>query len=145
MHMEACIRQALVLCATRESHLADPENALQALLRTNSLRYGSENRLSQTTCDVVSGVQNVPLRATINEWLERGWSSSFTQLGVGDQLSASSEISHLFHSIGYSRKSCSFYGSSCCWQCQYCCAAAAQQRRKPLAGIVTAGRCQERQ
>ncbi|KAJ1936514.1 hypothetical protein EC988_008176, partial [Linderina pennispora] len=81
LHMEACIRQALVLCATRESHLADPENALQALLRTNSLRYGSENRLSQTTCDVVSGVQNVPLRATINEWLERGWSSSFTQLG----------------------------------------------------------------
>ncbi|KAJ1945949.1 hypothetical protein FBU59_002163, partial [Linderina macrospora] len=108
LHMEACIRQALVLCATRESHLGDPESALLALLRTNSLQYGSENKLSQTTSDVVSGVKNVPLRATINEWLERGWSSSFAQLSVGDQLGASSEISHLFHSIGYSRKSSFF-------------------------------------
>ncbi|KAJ1797335.1 hypothetical protein LPJ59_003208, partial [Coemansia sp. RSA 2399] len=105
LHAEACIREALVLFATRESFLHDPERALHSLLEINRLYPRSVSRLSQATQDVVANTRNIPLRSVINDWLQRGWTSSYSSLALSDQLEMSSEISGLFQGLGYSRKS----------------------------------------
>ncbi|KAJ2551700.1 hypothetical protein EV175_003593, partial [Coemansia sp. RSA 1933] len=105
LHAEACIREALVLFATREAYLHDPEMALHSLLEINRLHPRSANKLSQATRDVVANTQNIPLRSVINDWLQRGWTSSYSSLEMSDQLEMSSEISGLFRGLGYSRKS----------------------------------------
>ncbi|KAJ1662427.1 hypothetical protein IW140_005896 [Coemansia sp. RSA 1813] len=105
LHAEACIREALVLFATRESFLHDPERALNSLLEINRLHPRSVNAVSLSTRDVVANTQNIPLRSVINDWLQRGWTSSFSSLALSDQLEMSSEISGMFRGLGYNRKS----------------------------------------
>ncbi|KAJ2760954.1 hypothetical protein H4S06_001462 [Coemansia sp. BCRC 34490] len=105
LHAEACIREALVLFATRESFLDDPERALNSLLEIHRLHPRPMDTASQTTRDVVANVQNIPLRSVINDWLQRGWTSSYSSLALSDQLEMSSEISGLFRGLGYNRKS----------------------------------------
>ncbi|KAI8322822.1 hypothetical protein GQ54DRAFT_310547 [Martensiomyces pterosporus] len=108
LHVESCIREALVLCATRESFLGDPERALAMLLQTNSLHPSPAAQISQETRDVVANVHNLPLRSSINDWLQRGWGSSFSSLALNDQLEVSAEVSSMFRNIGYKRKSSFF-------------------------------------
>ncbi|KAJ2742844.1 hypothetical protein GGI20_004189 [Coemansia sp. BCRC 34301] len=109
LHAEACIREALVLHTTREACLHDPELALEALLQTSSgLSRRRTSDIPQTTRDVVANTRNIPLRSAINDWLQRGWASSFASLPLTDQLEMSSEISSLFGDIGYMRKSVFF-------------------------------------
>ncbi|KAJ1954609.1 hypothetical protein GGI12_005751, partial [Dipsacomyces acuminosporus] len=108
LHIESCVREALVLCATRESFLDDPERALEVLLQTNSLYPNTAAPVSQETQDVIANVHSLPLRSTINDWLQRGWGSSFSSLALSDQLEVSSEVSGMFRSIGYRRKSVFF-------------------------------------
>ncbi|KAJ2883031.1 hypothetical protein H4R27_003048 [Coemansia aciculifera] len=108
LHAEACIREALVLHATREAYLHDPELALEALLQANDLSSRRASDIPQTTRDVVANTRNIPLRSAINDWLQRGWASSFASLALTDQLEMSSEISGLFGDIGYTRKSVFF-------------------------------------
>ncbi|KAJ2039990.1 hypothetical protein H4S04_007995 [Coemansia sp. S16] len=108
LHAEACIREALVLHATREAYLHDPELALDALLQANDLSSRRASDIPQTTRDVVANTRNIPLRSAINDWLQRGWASSFASLTLTDQLEMSSEISSLFGDIGYTRKSVFF-------------------------------------
>ncbi|KAJ2656358.1 hypothetical protein IWW48_005080 [Coemansia sp. RSA 1200] len=105
LHAEACIREALVLFATRESFLDDPERALNSLLEIHRLHPRPMDTASQTTRDVVANVRNIPLRSVINDWLQRGWTSSYSSLALSDQLEMSSEISGLFRGLGYNRKS----------------------------------------
>ncbi|KAJ2388098.1 hypothetical protein GGI05_003885, partial [Coemansia sp. RSA 2603] len=104
LHSEACVRAALVLHGTREALLHDAEAAVHALVR---MRQAPRVLPPGTVVsDVVAGVRNVPLRAAISEWLQRGWSSgSAESLALADQLEMTTEISAVFRSIGYSRKS----------------------------------------
>ncbi|KAJ2613025.1 hypothetical protein H4S08_002421 [Coemansia sp. RSA 1365] len=107
LHAEACMRAALVHQATREALLLEePALALDVLLRANVLHpQWRADRVLWETRDVVAKHLGVPQRAAINEWLQRGWSSSFTGLALSDQLEMSSESSALFGSIGLQRKS----------------------------------------
>ncbi|KAI9505999.1 transport protein Trs120 or TRAPPC9 TRAPP II complex subunit-domain-containing protein [Coemansia spiralis] len=105
LHAEACIREALVLLSTRESFLHDSDKALDTLLQINRLYPQTVDKSVQTTRDVVANARSIPLRAVINDWLQRGWSSSYSSLALSDQLEMSSEISSMFRSLGYSRKS----------------------------------------
>ncbi|KAJ1945877.1 hypothetical protein GGF37_001475 [Kickxella alabastrina] len=105
LHAEACLRAALVLHATREAFLHDDEAALASLVRLrNQVDTIKPERMEFQTRDVVANTRNIPLRATINEWLQRGWASSFESLALTDQLEMSAETSALFRRIGYSRK-----------------------------------------
>ncbi|KAJ2719933.1 hypothetical protein GGI07_004921 [Coemansia sp. Benny D115] len=105
LHAESCIRAALVLHATREALINDPEAALDSLVHQNHSGIVPRAQVPIETRDVVANTRNIPLRATINEWLQRGWASSFSALAFADQLETSAEISALFRNIGYSRKS----------------------------------------
>ncbi|KAJ2878725.1 hypothetical protein FB639_003294, partial [Coemansia asiatica] len=106
LHAEACVRAALVLHATREALLDDSESALSALISMRELgRMPSTTASCETQVrDVVANTKNIPLRSVINEWMQRGWASSFASLALADQLEMSAEIGSLFRSIGYSRK-----------------------------------------
>ncbi|KAJ2824823.1 hypothetical protein GGI24_003315, partial [Coemansia furcata] len=108
LHAEACIREALVLHTIREACLHDPELALSALLQDSDMSSRRTSDIPQTTRDVVANTRNIPLRSAINDWLQRGWASSFASLALTDQLEMSSEISSLFGDIGYTRKSVFF-------------------------------------
>ncbi|KAJ2792686.1 hypothetical protein GGI18_000191 [Coemansia linderi] len=108
LYAEACVREALVLHATREAFLLDPELALHALLQDGDLSSRRARDVPQMTRDVVANTRNIPLRSAINDWLQRGWASSFASLALTDQLEMSSEISRLFGDIGYTRKSVFF-------------------------------------
>ncbi|KAJ2469072.1 hypothetical protein GGI02_003508, partial [Coemansia sp. RSA 2322] len=108
LHAEACIREALVLHTIRDAYLHSSELALESMLQINSLRPLQSASVSHTMRDVVSNARNIPLRSAINEWLQRGWASSFTSLALTDQLEMASEVSSLFGDLGYSRKSVFF-------------------------------------
>ncbi|KAJ2084266.1 hypothetical protein H4R24_000208 [Coemansia sp. RSA 988] len=107
LHAEACMRAALVHQAAREALLlGEPALALDVLLRANVLHpQWRTDRVLWETRDVVAQQLGVPQRGVINEWLQRGWSTSFTGLALSDQLEMSSEASALFGSIGLQRKS----------------------------------------
>ncbi|KAJ1816665.1 hypothetical protein LPJ56_004241, partial [Coemansia sp. RSA 2599] len=104
LHAEACVRAALVLHATREALLEDPESALSALIDMRRLGSVPSTACEAQVRDVIANTRNIPLRSVINEWMQRGWASSFASLALADQLEMSAEIGALFRGIGYSRK-----------------------------------------
>ncbi|KAJ2700637.1 hypothetical protein FB645_004936 [Coemansia sp. IMI 203386] len=104
LHAEACVRAALVLHATREALFDDPESSLSALIGMQDLGSVPSAGCEAEIRDVVANTKNIPLRSVINEWMQRGWASSFASLAFADQLEMSAEIGALFRSIGYSRK-----------------------------------------
>lgn len=104
LHAESCVREALLLHATREAHLDDPERALVSILHSS----WSSTQTVRSTRDVILNTRNDALRSAINESLIRGWAGPSSSLSLTEQLELSSEISAIFREVGYVRKSVFF-------------------------------------